>query len=46
MRTASQKFFSNNEIVWENDTMTESAKAGFRAANYDYERKNSDAIRM
>ena len=38
------KVFSNNEIVWENDTMTESAKAGFRSANYDYERKNSDAL--
>lgn len=38
------KVISNNEIVWENDTMTELAKAGFRSANYEYEYINSDAI--
>ena len=35
--------YSNGVIVWTDGKISESAAADFRSAEYDYERKNSDA---
>lgn len=35
--------YSNGVIVWSDGKISESAAVNFRSANYDYERKNSDA---
>lgn len=36
--------YSNGVLVWQNGKIADGAEAAFRAANYDYERKNSDAL--
>ena len=35
--------YSNGMLVWVDGKMTKDAEADFRSANYEYERKNSDA---
>lgn len=36
--------YSNGVMVWSEGKMSDKACADFRSANYEYERKNSDAL--
>ena len=36
--------YSNGVMVWSEGKMSDEACADFRPANYEYERKNSDAL--